>query len=238
MTVRWLMQGDQDVPPLVPLGEEEDGWLSPGERQRLAGLRVPRRRADFLLGRWTAKRAVAAHLGRREGLSGIEVRPAQSGAPEVFLDGAPAPVSLSISHRAGRSLCAVADAGAALGCDLEVVEARDASFVADYFTDAEQAAVVGAPAAERAALCALIWSAKEGALKALRTGLRLDTRAVEVRAPQGAGWLAAGRAGWSPISVRYQEGGEVFGGFWRADEQWILVVVANPPPELPCVIKV
>lgn len=230
--VRWLMQGDRDVPL------HEDGWLSPGERQHLAGLRVPRRRADFLLGRWTAKRAVAAHLGR-EGLAGIEVRPAPGGAPEVFLDGEPAPVSLSISHREGRSLCAVADAGAALGCDLEVIEARDASFVADYFTDAEQAAVASAPAAERAALCALIWSAKEGALKALRTGLRLDTRAVEVRAPRGAGWLAAGRAGWSAISVNYLEGGGAFGGFWRADEQLILVVVADPPPpDLPCVIKV
>lgn len=229
MTVRWLMQEDREVPC-------DDGWLSAGERQRLAGLRVPRRRADFLLGRWTAKRAVAAHLHARA-LSDLEVRAAESGAPEVFLGGAPAPVSISISHRDGRALCAVAGAGAALGCDLEVIEERDPAFVADYFTDAEQEAVAGVPAAERAALCALIWSAKEGALKALRTGLRLDTRAVEVHPPRGPGWREGGRAGWSPISVCHRADGQVFAGFFRTEGRWVLVVVADPAPDLPCGIE-
>lgn len=41
---------------------------------------------------------------------------------------------MSLSHRAGRALAAVGDAGAALGADLELVEPRSALRVADFFT--------------------------------------------------------------------------------------------------------
>ena len=64
----------------------------------------------------------------------------------------------------------------ALGCDLEVIEPRSEEFVADYFTTEEQKMVSQAPIADRSKLLALLWSAKESALKALREGLRFDTR--------------------------------------------------------------
>ena len=55
MNVYWLEQSDGDV----PVG---DGWLSAGERATLDRLRIPKRRADWRLGRWTAKCAAAAYL--------------------------------------------------------------------------------------------------------------------------------------------------------------------------------
>ena len=83
--------------------------------------------------------------------------------------------------------------GAELGCDLEIVEPRSDAFIADYFTAEEQALIERTSAADRSLLLALLWSAKESALKALRAGLRLDTRSVIVR-PVAAPLHGDGRA--------------------------------------------
>jgi len=53
--VYWLEQTEADVPA-------EDDWLSEREAVRLGRMRIPKRRADWRLGRWTAKRALAACL--------------------------------------------------------------------------------------------------------------------------------------------------------------------------------
>src|SRR5262249_33728989 len=77
----------------VPQGND---WLSAAELATLAGMRVPARRRDWRLGRWAAKRALVAVLGDSVA---VEVRAAGDGAPEPFVNGLPAPVSISISHR-------------------------------------------------------------------------------------------------------------------------------------------
>jgi 4'-phosphopantetheinyl transferase len=207
---------------------EDDGWLDPEEAERARGFRVPGRRLDFRLGRWTAKHAIAAWIGEEcRDLARIAVRTSQSGAPRVLVDGEPAPLEVSFSHRDGRAACAVAPAGTRLGCDLEWVEPRSDSFVQDYFVPAEIELVHLAPVEERALYANLIWSAKESALKALKTGLRDDTRSVEVRlldtAPRDWGRLEVARAGT----------GEVFQGWWRREGGWVLTVVADPAPASP-----
>ena len=176
MKVYWLEQTEPDVP-----GVKE--WLSAKERVQLNALRFAKRRADWQLGRWTAKHAVAACLqlpADLHNLAKIEVRPGPSGAPETFLGNKWAPVTISLSHRAGRAVCAVAPDRSALGCDLEVIEPHSDAFIADYFATEEQALVARAAPADRPWLVTLLWSAKESALKALRAGLRLDTRGVIV----------------------------------------------------------
>ena len=172
MDVSWL----ELTAASVPAGDE---WLSPAEAARSAALRFAKRRADWRLGRWTAKQAVAARLNLRSPAE-IEIVAAASGAPEVFVCGEPAPVAISLSHRAGVAACAVAAAGVALGCDLEIVEPRSDAFATDYFTAQEQLLIAHASAAERWRTLALLWSAKESVLKALREGLRIDTRRVQV----------------------------------------------------------
>jgi len=220
-TIHWLTQTSLDPP-----GGEE--WLTAGERATLARLHVAKRRSDWLLGRWTAKRALAASLGGVSRLGRLEVRAAESGAPEVFLDGRAAPLTLSLSHAAGRGLCAVAAAGVALGCDLERIESRGRAFVADYFTDDEQRAIAAAPVPDRAYIVTLLWSAKESALKALREGLRLDTRSV---AATVVGECSVD--GWCPLSVRHGDSGRVFRGWWRREGGCMLTIVADPPPRPP-----
>src|SRR5271165_5117498 len=166
MEVYWFEQTEAEIPA-------ENDWLSKGEVVRLDGMRFAKRRADWRLGRWTAKCAVAAYLdlpGDRPSLTDIEIRPASSGAPEVFVGNKPAAVSISLSHRSGIAACAVAPSGAALGCDLETIEPLSDAFVADYFTGEEQALVALAPAADRFRIVALVWSGKESALKALHEG--------------------------------------------------------------------
>ena len=222
--VSWLEQTVADVPA-------EDDWLSAGEAVRLSGMRFPKRRADWRVGRWTAKRAVAAHLNLPadpRSLARIAIRPAASGAPEVLLGDGPAPVTISISHRAGRAACAVAQPEAALGCDLEVVEPRSDAFAADYFTAEEQELLVQSSPADRFQLLALLWSAKESALKALRVGLRLDTRSVAVN--HFAGQLLCD-GDWRPLCVHYH--GQVLHGWWRQTGNFVRTIVAAPAPAVP-----
>jgi hypothetical protein len=67
--VRWLTAVSEDVPG-------DDGWLGPRERGVLAGLDGERRRADWRLGRWAAKRLLAN--------DDVELLPAADGAPEAW----------------------------------------------------------------------------------------------------------------------------------------------------------
>lgn len=224
MDVYWLEQNEADIP-------HEIDWLSPAEANYLEGLRFPARHASWRLGRWTAKCAVAAYLNLHRSLPAlakIEVRPATSGAPEVLLDNKLARVTISLSHSDGKALCAVALPGIALGCDLEQIEPRGSAFITDYFTPEEQALIAELSVRDRPALLALLWSAKESALKALREGLRLDTRSVIVDPLN----VSADANGWSPLQVR-QTGGQIFHGWWQFADHIVRTIVAEPPPAPP-----
>ena len=240
--VYWLKQTEADVPT-------DDDWLGASEAACLGALRIPKRRADWRLGRWTAKRAVAICLNSHsnpQSLAGIEVRPAASGAPEVFINSQPAGVTISLSHRSGIAMCAVAPSGTDLGCDLEMIEPRSDAFVADYFTDEEQAFIAQASAVDRFRLLALLWSAKECALKALREGLRLDTRSVTVNLPEGV-WTSVHDEAiadcslrhhltWRPLEVRCTSG-QVFLGWWGQAGNLVQTLVAAPAPTRPILLQ-
>jgi len=225
--VYWLEQTEADVPA-------ENDWLSTEESVCLNGLRFAKRRADWRLGRWTAKCAVASllkMLADPPALAKIEIRPAPSGAPEVFLTNDPLPVTVSISHRSGAAICTVAWSGVDLGCDQEVIEPRSEAFVADYFTQDEQALVAQVGGAERDRLLTLLWSAKESALKALREGLRLDTRSVAVTPVDWAFDLN----GWSPLRVCAE--GRSFQGWWQPADSVVRTIVADPPSDSPILLN-
>lgn len=225
----WLEQIEADVP-------QEDDWLSPWEANRLTSLHVPKRRADWRLGRWTAKRAIAMHLDcgdERPALRAIEIRPAPSGAPGVFIRDVPARVPISLSHRDGVAMCAVAPPGAELGCDLESIEKHSDNFVLDYFTGEEQRAVARAQNEEEKALTvALIWSAKECVLKALTTGLRADTRSVSVTIARQPMTLSE----WQRFSARTREC-RLFDGWWQRSQQRLRTLVAAPASRQPLALR-
>lgn len=198
-TLGWLLVPESAVP-------FEHDWLSPGEQMKLGGMRLPKRRADFRLGRWAAKLAVRAWSRRVEDRGGpahgalaaaladarepsfaeIDVRAAPDGAPEVRLPGGVIGPALSIAHSGGRAIAVVGPHGSVFGADLETIEPRSAAFLEDYLTEPERHFVYSSPEERRAWAATLVWSAKESVLKALRQGLREDTRDVEIRAGDGS----------------------------------------------------
>jgi 4'-phosphopantetheinyl transferase len=214
----WLSQGMQDAPA-------GDDWLSERETAWVERMRFPKRRSEFRLGRWTAKTALALYLGRGRSaaeLRAIEIDRAADGAPLPLVDGRPAPAAISMTDRADQAVCLVGSVSAGIGCDLELVEPRSDAFVTDYLTEAEQRLVRAAESGEERELLAnLVWSAKEAALKVLRTGLRRDTRSVEVSL---SGDEAA--SGWRPLHVRAAEGPS-FPGWWRRFGAFVLTVAAT-----------
>ena len=228
MRVYWLEQKERDVP-------SDNSWLSPAEVDCLDKLQFAKRRADWRLGRWTAKRAIVACLNwprHPRILARIEIVASASGAPEARLPHLATPVTISLSHRAGISVCAVASAGVKLGCDLEVIEHRSPEFVADYFTPLEQALIARASPTRQPALVTLLWSAKESVLKALHEGLRLDTRSVIVTPEVGA----PDKCGWSPLHACHTDG-QGFHGWWRSNERMIHTVLADPGPDCPILLE-
>jgi 4'-phosphopantetheinyl transferase len=227
MNIYWLEQTEFDVPT-------DDEWLTPAEVLRQRELHFAKRRADWRLGRWTAKRAVSFCLGTSEGLldlAEIEIRAAPSGAPQVIVQDRLSEARISLSHSSGRAVCAVALSAVALGCDLEKVEPRSDTFVEDYFTAEEQESVARSPASARSRLVTLLWSGKESALKALHEGLRLDTRFVTVRACD----TPSGFDTWNPLNVWCAESNQ-FCGWWQCTDEFVRTVVSEPASGPPIVI--
>lgn len=229
MNVYWLEQSTADVP-------KDNDWLSENETASLRRMSFSKRSDEWRLGRWTAKRALSAFLNMSADpltFCKMDIRPAPSGAPEIFFDTQPVAATVSLSHRGGLAACALTISGAEMGCDVEVAEPRSEAFVADYFTAEEQALIARVSATDRDRLLALIWSAKESALKALREGLRLDTRRVVVSLFEAS----CDAKIWSRMLVRYtgehRSDARVFHGWWRLAGNVLRTMVAAPPPDSP-----
>ncbi len=216
--IGYLLCGSDDV-------AAEDTWLLPAERETLDALARAKRRADWRLGRWVAKHAVGRALAVSAGL--VEIRSDEDGAPHAWWDGAPLEVSISISHGAGTGLCAVAVPRLAIGCDVERIEERPQVFEEDWFTTSERDLAGAASPAEHDLLVTLIWSAKESALKALRAGLRRDTRSVVVEDVDGGS-----EGAWQRLRIRDLEG-PTLEGWWRRNGQSVISVASVSMPEAP-----
>ena len=220
--IYWLVQDLADVP-------ESDEWLSDSERSFLAGLRFPKRRRDWRLGRWTIKQAICKYLPNgNPSLSSLEIRAASDGAPEAFQNGAAANISISISHSNGRSLCAAGLHGFSIGCDLELLEERAESLVRDYFAPEEIFFCNQTIKREKAIAINLIWSAKESALKVLREGLRRDTRSVQIK-PDFPGRENA----WNSWTGQCAETSRIFHGWWRTSDGFVLTLASDHPTPIP-----
>ena len=214
MTIRWLLLGALAMP-------DTDDWLGQDEKKILNGFRFPKRRAEWKLGRYTAKRALSAYASVEQ-LARIEVVAAKDGAPEAFVDGRSMDCAISISHRENVAACVIAEHGA-VGCDLEAIEPRTTRFVNDFFTERERIEVERASDDLRDLRVALTWSANESTLKSLRVGLRRDTRSVEV---QLAG-LAAPKPAWRGLQATVSPEARMYLGWWHRFDGLVLSVLSD-----------
>ena len=218
LRVSWFSAGLDTLP-------EDDSWMDEAEAGRIGSMTYSKRRLESTLSRHTAKSTLVRALELDPGESSmarVTIRNASDGAPEAYLDGGEIDAVIAMTDRADWAVCAVLHGSVRVGCDLELVESRSDAFIRDYFTPAEQSVAMEVVDEERHLRANLIWSAKESALKVLRTGLRVDTRSVEVRIdsePAGPGW--------NPLEVI---GGDVaFPGWWHRFGEFVLTVVAAAP---------
>ena len=225
--IHCLLQSLHAAPGLAE-GAAPAGVLSAEERAQYEGFRVPKRRRDWLLGRWTAKNLVRAYLtagGRPTQLDGIVIIANPDGSPYATVAGARLPLSLSISHSGESSFCALTPlAGTTVGADVEMIEPRPVSLAEQFFTQEELAGVLAQSEDERDFLITLVWSAKEAFLKCMRQGLRVDTRAVTVRI-----WEAlSDEEGWQMLEVVADadllRAGSVYQAWWRREGRSVLTL--------------
>lgn len=217
--IHWLVQSVHDHPDLER-GVAPEGLLNPTEQARLDELHYAKRRRDWLMGRWTAKKLLQSYIEQQTGicppLTAMTIANDPDGAPYATLSAGwsqatntggpyrelwarPTTVSLSISHCDNHAFCAICvEPGVHVGVDIEKVEPRSWTFVKEYFTNAEIDQVCSAPPDEQDRLITVIWSAKEAALKALRLGLTVDTRWVSCHIT-----ATVDIQNWTAIDVQY-----------------------------------
>lgn len=201
---------------------EDTDWLTPGETDVLHRLKYPKRRQDWLLGRWTAKSALARLSRAQRSLSDWQIAAGEDGAPLVSLCGNLSEFHLSLSHSNGQSFCVLVLDTPRVGCDLERIEERSRTFEETFFTASELKLLEGHPSNRRATLVTLIWSAKESVLKALRQGLKADTRRISIHSvtPEQPGH-------WSSFGAMDSHEGDSFHGWWRIREDMVFTVASD-----------
>ncbi|MDR2216455.1 MAG: 4'-phosphopantetheinyl transferase superfamily protein [Nevskiaceae bacterium] len=178
-------------------------WLGHAEQRRYGELSV-RRRLEFKAGRWLLRR-----LLEREGVVpagrplAIDVggRPVLEGVPDV---------GLSLSHRCGRVVAAVADC--AVGVDVELVKSRDVMALSQWVCSAPERqylARLDAPSALQ--YFHQLWTIKEAAYKAGLTRCapmnfsRIRVAPVAHSPPEAVCWSWAN--GWVvACAVAHREG--------------------------------
>ena len=152
------------------------GLLADEEAATLAGLRLPKRRREWLGGRVAAKEAARSLMTRRglaaPPLSGLTVRADEDGRPRLWLAAADRPVlpAISISH-SGDYAGALAVSGADCGLDIQRVTPRVMRVGERFLSGAEMALLAASPCLaglDPAARFCLAWAAKEAARKAIR----------------------------------------------------------------------
>ncbi|RME82575.1 MAG: 4'-phosphopantetheinyl transferase superfamily protein [Caldilineae bacterium] len=232
----WLQQSSASYPPLAA-GQPPPGLLHPEEMAEFTRLRTPRRRRDWLLGRWTAKhllqRVLADGEGRYPALSRIVIANERGGAPYARLadgyrhTGCRLPYCLSISHTGHRGFCAVSlEPALFVGVDIERVVARPAAAWEDLLSPAERNFAQRVIAGEQDIYLTLFWSVKEAVFKALRLNGRAVPQAISCEP-----LLPARPHDWNPLGIDLDPTlitsaptAGTYRAWWRVDDNYVLTL--------------
>jgi 4'-phosphopantetheinyl transferase len=185
------------------LAERLASHLIPDETARAARFRREEDRQRFIAGRGGLRVLLGAQLGLPPG----EVPLVQLNSGKLRLAGHPkANVEFNVAHSGSVTLIALS-LGAAVGVDVEAMRPLpDALQLAErFFSPAESAALVAAPAAERLTVFYQLWTRKESVLKATGAGIANGLATVEV-------------TGGEPAAVRRIDGDPQAGAHWSLRE--------------------
>ncbi|WP_075064052.1 4'-phosphopantetheinyl transferase family protein [Ornatilinea apprima] len=203
-----------------------EGLFSSSEACRFEAMKFELRRKSFIAGRRVAKHVLMDCVPELRGCSTAQmsIDNHESGAPYALVNDRELPGVLSISH-SGDAAAAVytSDSSIRIGIDLEAITPRAPSFLETYFTPSELKWVSSAKEKDRALVSTLIWSAKEAVLKALQTGLRVDTREIEILADDSP--VIDGLRGFgisAPMGWHWQ-------GHWRILDNFVITIAVGGP---------
>lgn len=198
MPVFWCLHRISDLISEVNLTDHST-YLGDQEKAAYQKLRFAKRQNEWLGGRLAAKRLMQRVDTRwnQKQRNEIEILSEESGAPYLVISGWQGnPGRVSISHSNGYVFCAYSPNEIQMGVDLELIEPRAGEFARDFFTAKEVDQISTLENTNKILFVTVIWSGKESVLKAISTGLRVDTRSVEVVLPgfyeESTGWSRLG----------------------------------------------
>ena len=143
-----------------------DEILSEREAAFFQTLRFPKRRVEWLGGRFALKELARAACGAscRE----IEVLPQPSGKPALTVGGKSVPLAFSLTHSHGWAVAALSADERFVGIDLEKIEHRLDAWAKDFFHLSELSGTGDK-------FLTALWTQKEAVVKVLGTGLSLNS---------------------------------------------------------------
>ena len=147
-----------------------ENMLSLREQAFYQTLRFPKRRTEWLGGRFALKQAIKQIYPTYDWKQ-VEVLPQESGKPQVTVGGKPLPLAYSITHSNGFAVAAVSAEETFLGIDLEKIEHRIDAWKDDFFHPDE---LTG----DGDEFLTALWTQKEALVKLLGTGLSLRSKEV------------------------------------------------------------
>ena len=196
-------------------------WLHPQELLVYGKFKIQKRKNDWLLGRWTAKSLFSSNFDINLSLKQIEIRANTNRAPDIFVNNRLLQWVVSISHSHSRSLCALANQGEGIGCDIEKIEQRNPSFIRDYYTAKEKEYINHYRNQDQINFVNLLWSAKESVMKVLRLGLSIHPKKIELFESE------FGNAVWNKMQMKYLKTGQKFFGQWKIEDGFVFVVMSS-----------
>jgi 4'-phosphopantetheinyl transferase len=157
-----------DVADASPAGDRPH-WLTDDEVERLRAMTSPVRRRSFLAGHWQARKLAADWLQLQP--QRIALHRHDDGRPMLLVDGAPSPLSLSLSHSG--DWLAIALATVPVGIDVELPRRqRDLDALARFtFSLEEVDRLRSLPEDARGQAFHVAWTLKEARGKRLGEGL-------------------------------------------------------------------
>lgn len=166
-------------------------WLSSAESARLQGIRAPRRRVEFVAGRWALRQLLAARFGGDPRQDWVLDAPPH-GPPQIRADCSAADIQLALSHSGDWLACAVSTDR--VGLDLEAQWRRRElnGLIGAVCTPSESRRLSALDDAERWREFHVLWTLKEAWLKQAHRGLdiplmqRLETCRCSDTSPANA----------------------------------------------------
>ncbi len=212
--IYWKLHRLQDTP-------DDQSWLSASELEQYQRFRFPKRQKEWLAGRFVGKSLLKALVFEAEPilLDQLTIQNEPGGTPFIRYDQNRLNGSLSLSHRELFSAAAWCDdEEVSIGIDLEVIETKSTGFIEDYFSKEESKSVLSLPVEQRDLAASLLWSGKEAVLKALKMGLRIDTRKLIFELPE-----IQQKESWSRLTILVSPGGaENIQLFWKCMDNMII----------------